>query len=467
MSAQKAILLEVNKMGTKVALMKVAPAKRVQGLWYEWPTLALGYLAACLEKNGVECQIIDAHFEGLSPAQTITRAKESGATLFGITVKTHEVNLVHEIAKRLKAIIPTARVVVGGSHITALPDRTMGEFPAFDYAVVGEGERTLVELVHALDNDGDLREIDGLIYRGVGDQLVINKPRQVLQDLDSLPFPAWHLYPRAQVYPMYTARGCPFRCKFCMRVLGSRVRCRSPQNVVEEFEEILDKHHPKRITFQDETFAVNEKWAHQLAELMIQRGLHKRVEWDITTRADLADESLYRKLRDAGCTLVGLGIESGNDYVLKRVGKDITTAQAVRAVESAKRAGLRTSAYFIIGHPHETREEVLDTINFASKLNTDLVAFGLMVPYPGTQIYEMAMRGEGGYKMLSSDWSDFDKYLGNALELESLDRRTMELLQMRAYVTFYLRNLRLFEAFRFALEKRWAILAALRKVLLA
>lgn len=447
-----------------MVLIKSAPEKILQGQWYHMPLLNLGYLAAVLEKKGADVSIIDAQFERLGLSQTIERARQTGSRIFALTAMTHEVSRAHEVAAAIKEAIPGAVTVIGGPHATALPIRTMKEFPSFDYLVAGEGEFTLVELANALESKTELESIKGLLFRKDG-ELVVNEARSWIPDLDSIPFPAWHLCPRVDTYPILGSRGCPFTCYFCMRVLGSQARNRSVENIVEEMDYISRRFQANQFVFQDETFTLSLKRTNDLADAIIRRGLHRRMKWYVQTRVDLVDLELFRKMKAAGCDGVGLGIESGSDTVLQRIGKKITTDQAKKAVKLAKKAGLHTSGYFIIGHPNETRQDILDTIKLAAKLNTTKVAIGLMVPYPGTDIYQMATNGEGGYKMISSDWSDFDKHLGNALELQNLDRRSLEKLQMRAYLTFYLRNIRLISLVKYVFEKRAGILYMIRKIL--
>jgi anaerobic magnesium-protoporphyrin IX monomethyl ester cyclase len=444
--------------------MRTAPEEILQGKWYHMPMLSLGYLAAVLERSAVETVIIDAHFERLGLAETVSRASKSSAGIFGITAMTHEIRRVHEVAKAIKEVVRGARVVVGGPHPTALPVRTMAEFPAFDYIVMAEGESTLVELIRALEHGSELDNVKGLVFRRNG-EIVVNERRAWIDTLDSLPFPAWHLYPPAKAYPLLSARGCPFKCAFCMRVLGTKVRYRSAENVVDEMEYVANRFGARKFTIEDETFTVNFHRTQELADTIIRSGLHKRVKWNVTTRVDLADLDMFRRLKDAGCDLVGFGIESGSDLALQRVSKGVTTDQAEKAVLLARKAGLMTNAYYIFGHPHETRGDVLRTIDFATRLNTNKVVFGIMVPYPGTEIYQMAITGQGGYKIISSDWSDFDKHLGNALELENLDRKSLELLQMRAYLIFYIRNLRIVDLVKYAFEKRTAVLYQIKKLL--
>jgi anaerobic magnesium-protoporphyrin IX monomethyl ester cyclase len=200
---------------------------------------------------------------------------------------------------------------------------------------------------------------------------------------------------------------------------------------------------------------------------IMEAGLHRRIKWQANTRANVGDYGLFRKMREAGCVSVGLGIESGNAQVLRRIKKGITLSAAETAVRLAKKAGLETRCFYIIGHPHETRKTAWDTIKFAARLNSDHAAFGLMVPYPKTEVAEMAERGEGNYRIVSSHWSDYDKYLGNALELEQLSRRQLQVLQAQAYLFFYLRNFRVFALLRYVWENRLSLFPLMKKLLKA
>ena len=452
-------------MKNKIVLIKTAPEKILQGQWYQRPWMGLGVLASFLMNQGIDCEIIDMQFFNLSMSDTIRKIQKSKADFFGITAMTHEINRAHELAAAIKNINPHSMIMLGGPHVTALPMQTMKEFPHFDFGVFGEGELTIKELIYSVTNGHSIRQIKGLTFRDEND-VIVNSSRPWLEDLDSLPFPAWDFYPKCKEYPIYSSRGCPFSCAFCMRVLGKKVRYRSPKNVVDEMESVVEKYSPVRITFQDETFTVNLSRANEILELIIQRGLNKKVIWDISTRVNIGDLSFYKRLKKAGCYKICIGVESGNDNVLREIGKGITKKDAERCVELAKKVGLKTEAYFILGHPNENESKMLETINFAAKLNTTTAAFGIMVPYPGTKIYDMATKGEAGYKIITHKWSDFNKHLGNALELENLGRKKLELLQLKAYLTFYIKNYRFKELIMYVIDKRRALIFTFKKLFL-
>jgi radical SAM superfamily enzyme YgiQ (UPF0313 family) len=213
--------------------------------------------------------------------------------------------------------------------------------------------------------------------------------------------------------------------------------------VFEEFKEIVTRYQAKSIVFRDETFGANRRRAMEILNLIIEGGLSRRAELDVESRVDTVDEEFLAKMKDAGCTSVGFGIESGNEEILKQSCKGITLPQARKAVAMAKRAGLQTSSYFILGFPNETKKTAWDTINFARKLNTDSVSIAIMMPFPKTEIEGMVRRGEGGYRQVSFRWSDYNKQTGAVVELEGMSHRMLVLFQIMGYLVFYLCNLRI------------------------
>ena len=200
--------------------------------------------------------------------------------------------------------------------------------------------------------------------------------------------------------------------------------------------------------------------------MMIERGLSRRITWTGLTRANFVKPDLIDLAREAGCKRLEMGVESGDDGILKGINKGITVAQVREAVKVIKQAGIPLGTYFILGHPNETKETVRKTIQLAAELNTNEIAVGLMVPYPGTRVYEMALAGEAGYHLLSEDWSQYDKYGGKALELVNLPYGYLAKWQKWALLWFYLRNLRFVDLTKFIWHKRRAVYFLLKKRLL-
>ncbi len=411
------------------------------------PRLGLAYLAAYLEKQDIQPEIADAKFEGLSFSQVVDRVKKQTTDLVGITAYTPDIVDAAKLATELKRELPHNPIVIGGAHATALPVETMEQFPCFDFLIYGEGEITLAELVLALSGKKGMEDVKGLVFRGR--EIKQNEPRPLITNLDELPFPAWHIFPSLRQYPVLSSRGCPFRCIFCSRVLGNKLRLRSAQNIVDELETIYDNYHPERISFHDDTFGVNHRHTYELLDLIIEKGLSKKVKFDVTTRVDTVNYELLKKLKEAGFTAVGLGVESGNQQILSNINKGITLEQAEKAVAAANKAGLHTNAFFILGHPNETKQTINDTINFAAKLDTTRANFGIMVPYPGTEIARMAEKGEGNYRLLSRNWADYGKQVGAALELTNISRKELERLQLKGYIKFQVSHISLSKLRRF------------------
>jgi radical SAM superfamily enzyme YgiQ (UPF0313 family) len=406
---------------------------------------------------------------------------------------THEIKAAGRIAARLKER-SRAATVVGGCHVTALPERTLTEFPAFDYGVCGEGERTFLELLERIqkpekpqitqtrigsepnesaESADALGGIKGLAFRD-GGKVRVNEPRPLLTpaELDALPLPAFHHYygddSRALAgkdaeYVIFSGRGCPFGCAFCMRVLGQKVRRRSAGSVCREMEAAVARYGAHTFDFEDDVMLVDNKDTRELLQMMIDSGLAGRVRWSGMIHAAFVKPDLLALAKKAGCYQIWMGVESGDDRILKTINKGITVEQVRQAVKVVKQARVRLGTFFILGHPGETEETAGKTIDLMAELNTDVAAVGLMVPYPGTAIHAMAERGESGYRLLTDDWSEYDKYGGRALEIDGLPWERLARAQRSALAGFYLKNFRLLDLARYAWRRRRAFWFLFRK----
>ncbi len=457
----------------KVALIK-PPATYAD--WDKRPVFGICYISACLKLSGIDCRIFDALFNSWSEKETIEKVVEYCPEVIGLTAMTHEIIQASQIASQLKERLNTP-TIVGGCHVTALPERTLKEFPAFDYGVYGEGEKTIIQLIKFLQQNGisETSNIAGLVWRDTQANIRVNEPREPLtsSELDMLPYPDVKEYyngPKAladknSYYPIFTSRGCPYNCAFCMQVLGRKVRRRSAENVIEEIEYAISHYSAHTIFFDDDIFLFPSRETRELLQLMIDRSLPKRIRWRGLTRANFVTPELIKIVKKAGCFRLEMGVESGDNEILKAINKGITVEEIRNAVKIIKDSGILVSSYFILGHPNETLETIKKTINLAAELNTHTIAIGLMVPYPGTRIYEMAQQGEGGYRLLTEDWSQYDKYGGKVLEVEGATFKELSKWQRRAFVYFYLKNFRLLDLARFFIKYRRGILFMLRKLI--
>ncbi|KPA10930.1 Fe-S oxidoreductase [Candidatus Magnetomorum sp. HK-1] len=409
----------------------------------EYPCISLAYLAACVKKD-ITC--IDAKYERINFEELEKRIKNfDRIDIAGVTSMTHNIVDAHATIEIVKRYHPGAKGIIGGCHVTACPEQTLSSFKSFDIGVISEGEETFPELITAIKNNMDIHSIKGICYRKDTD-IILTQPRTFIEDINTIPEPAWHLFSNIdKTLPVLTTRGCPYKCNFCMRVLGDKVRFRSPGQVIKELKNLVENFGVKRIYFQDETFTINKKRLKKILHMMIDEKLNDKIEWWIQTRVDSVDMEILTLMKKAGCVEIGFGIESGNELVLKNSGKNITKQQATHAVKAAKQVGLKVFTYFIFGHPNETIFQIKDTIRFAAQLNAYSAIFGMMVPYPGTKIREIAVNGKGGYVSISEDWNDYGKNIGHPLELKSIPRKKMMRLQLMAYFHFYFANFRLID----------------------
>lgn len=358
------------------------------------PPLGLLYVAAYLEARAAhEIAVIDAQVEELSYPHLAERVKQYAPDVVGMTAMTFTLLDVIQTIQLVKANAPDARVVIGGPHAHLFPEETLN-LPGVDFVVVGEGEEVFSQLVQHIDNPEQLMQIRGLFFRHAG-QVIKTGYAGMVQDLNSLPFPARHLTPyqryssllaqRSPITTMFTSRGCPFRCTFCDRPhLGKQFRARSPKNVVDEMVACV-KMGIHEFLIYDDTFTVDRKRVLGVCEEIRQRKLD--IGWDIRARVDTIDETLLKELRLAGCERIHYGVEAGTEKILKVLNKGITLSQAQNAFALTKRAGIETLAYFMIGSPTETREDIVQTIKFAERLDPDYVHITILTPFPGTQIY--------------------------------------------------------------------------------
>ncbi|XXX78788.1 radical SAM protein [Sorangium sp. So ce134] len=422
----------------KIALVNPPPRREYEKHWARFPVLGLAYVASALRAAGHEVALLDGKLDGLSVDAIVERIAATSPGLVGITCMTVEYAQAAAIAERIKARAP-APIVVGGAHVNAVGAQALEECRAFDFACIDEGEHLACELAAAVGEGRPLDSIAGLAFRrGAG--IVENRRRDYPPDYDALPFPAWDLFRVGDEIPILTHRGCPFQCTFCGHNSGFKPRYRSPENVLAEIEEIVARYRPRTVRFEDETFGLNLPRTKQILRGILDRGLEGKVAFSAQTRVDRIDVDFIRLLKRCNFATLELGVESGNPGVLERVRKGITLDQVERAVRLAKEERLKVWCKFILGHPHETRETVMDTVRFIARLNPDQLSVSVMTPYPGTPIYEMALRGEGGYRLLSRDWARYDKYASGALELEGLSLGELKLYQILSYLRLYVQN---------------------------
>lgn len=443
----------------RVALVN-APPLGLQEPQYDTPDFtrySLAVLAGFLRANGVASEdilLIDAKFERIGYREIRRRLEGFRPDLVGHTAFTNEIVQCGRVAAIAHAVgrAQGRRVVniVGGVHATALPEQTLREFPQFDLACFGDGEETLLQLYrHLARGDGldDLSAIDGLAWRAPAQPGVTRKnaERARTRDQARIPLPAWDLLPRSPTVLVMTARGCPFACNFCQNPNGKVVRKRDVEHFLEEVRWLVTERGCVDLHICDEIFTLDRSRTHAILDGMIALGFGTRFTFFAQTHINTVDEELLRKIVRAGCRLLGFGMETGDPDVLREMGKGTNLRKIKEVVALTRKARVRLGTYFILGQPDEGWASAWNTIKLAIECNPETPVFGVMVPYPGTQVWDWAQRGERGYRIASLDWNDYNKQIGDALQFEGISRRGIEFLQLTGYSLVFLANGRLRE----------------------
>lgn len=334
--------------------------------------LGLGYLAAVAEGN--EIDVIDENVEALD-------LEKINPDIVGITSTTPSFSRAVEIARTVKELSSDTTVVMGGTHVTFAPEDALRG--GADVVVRGEGEQAFLELLEGRE----LGKIRGIAYMEKG-RVIRNPDRELIPDLDSLPFPAWEHFPLHSygIMSLITSRGCPYSCSYCSasRFWRHRVRYRSPENVLEELKLIADQGF-KLIRFMDSTFTLDKKRALRICELIKDEALD--LKWSCETRADALSDEILEALAGSGCNLICIGVDSGSQRVLDETNRRIMVATIKKAFERIKKYGIATRAYVTFGFPGESEKGVMETLKLLDEVKPDQILFSLATAYPGTELW--------------------------------------------------------------------------------
>ncbi len=404
------------------------------------PPLGLAYLASVARNEGFDVKIIDSLAENLSFNELEKKIKEYDPDVVGITSTTTSIPDAYKVAEISKRINPNVITVIGGPHVTFVPELTLKESPYIDIVVRGEGEEIFKQLLHNLDKGKKLSNIRGITYRE-NNRIRSNPPMPLIKDIDNIPIPAFDLLPmekyqfnKKRFGVIITSRGCPFQCIFCSSSLqfGKKWRAHSVERVVEELKILHDEFKIREIEFLDDTFTLSKKRVQEISKAIIQEGLD--ISWSASSRVDTFDLDTAVYMKKAGAHTIYFGIESGSEKTLKFIKKGITLTQSIDAVKIAKKAKLRTLGSFIIGFPYEKEKDMRKTIRFAKFLDVDFAQFTIATPYPGTELWNIAVTKN---LLLTKNWRNYTTTKVVMKNMYVPPNRIQYLLEW-AYFSFYL-----------------------------
>jgi len=423
-------------------------------------------LAAVARAAGFVPEVWDLEVEPNSEAAIRRRAQAARPDLVGITGMTCNVRTAHRISGWIKEELPGVFTVIGGPHASALPERTLEEFPRFDAAVRGEGEETLVEICQRLSAGQSLRGVRGVAWRKSASEIVLEEARPLLEDLDHLPFPARdlidHSLYRGASTPgldatlhrgtmLFTSRGCPDNCVFCAAkvTFGRTVRARNAEHVLAEVDECIARWGYRHYTVEDDTFTYRPSRLVALCQGFQARGL----TWDCDTRVNVVTREMIKMFAETGCQKIAFGVESGSPRILEKIQKGITVEQVKRAFAWAHEFGLITTAFFMVGSdPSETAADLELSFQLMKEIDTELIALAIAVPFPGTRLYqEMKARG----LLLAEEWDKFTHL--HSVPCWRTEHFTPEELvrhQISLYLRFFLRPAFIWKTLPKALTRR-------------
>lgn len=405
--------------------------------------LGLLYIASILKHDNHKVWVLDGVFNSTSDfADFIQRENPD---ILGATVLSFAWERTKLFLSELKKYFPKLLIIVGGPFPDVWQEKCLQECNAIDFACIGEGEYVMSQLCECLENKANLNKIKGLIWRDKLNRIIKNEPATFIEDLDGLPFPARELidikkyspsigyYKRLPNAAIVGSRGCSYNCLFChTQTMRSRTRYRSPINVVNEIQEVVNKYKARDILFWDNNLTENKERTYQLCQEILKARI--KIDWSGNTRADTADAEILRMMKRAGCRRLLLGVESGVQKSLDVLRKRETLSQIENTVRLCKRIGIEIFATFIFGIPGETYEEALRTIKFACRLNPEYAKFFTLACHPGTDLYKNLKQ----YGAILS-FKDAQSHQNAGFVPFTMKREEIKKLLNLAYRRFYLR----------------------------
>ncbi|MBI5641248.1 MAG: B12-binding domain-containing radical SAM protein [Nitrospirae bacterium] len=411
-----------------------------------FPPLNLCIVAAIAEQEGWEVQLIDAHIEQLDHPAVVSRVKDFQPDLIGLTATTPFFHNATLLARTLKQSMDVP-VVIGGTHVSIVREKAFEE--CYDYLFIGECEMTFPDFLRSYAAGNRTPQVAGVMMRQ-GNEVLYHGDPPFLEDLDKAPLAARHLLPNDRYFmgtlrgrKLYTSmqmsRGCPFNCVFCACDLhGKRFRLRSLDNVMQELEYVIRDLRAEHVYFVDDTLTLNRKFIMELCDEIEKRGL--KFTFEGSTRANLWDEEMVRRLKQCGLIRISFGLESADPTVREIIRKNVPLDSYAESNRLSNRLGIETINSVIIGLPGDTRESIERTVEYLCKARDLLhVTLNIAIPYPGTEMLKMAESGDYGLKLIERDFSKYQRYESAVMEVNGIAPAELIELQKKALARIYSR----------------------------
>lgn len=409
------------------------------------------YLSAVLKRDGgYETKIIDARLKELGPDEIAAAAKEYAPDIIGISSVYAEYLQSRKVSAAIKRVLPDVLLIIGGPYPTsdpasALKDENIG------FAAIGEGERTFLSVVDNLSRGASIDSLPGLAFRENGAvRRTAEQPH--IADLDTLPYPdwegvsipdyakalSWSFRKKRPYMSLFTSRSCPYQCIYCHKVFGKGYRAHSPQRVFGEIKELNTRYGIRDFEILDDTFNLDRGRLIGICDAIIQSGMKINISFPNGVRADILDETAIKKLRRAGTIYMSVAIESGAPRIQKLIKKNLDLDKAREAIRIITDNNILAFGFFIFGFPSETREEMLETIKFATRSRLHMAGFFFATPVPGTELHEMVKDD----KRLNFEQNSF-QYYSHDLLASDLPAGEVRKIHTKALWRFYLNPFRL------------------------
>jgi radical SAM superfamily enzyme YgiQ (UPF0313 family) len=378
----------------------------------------LCYLAASTRKAGYKTEIIDSHAMNIQNEKLANLIINKKPKYVGISANTLNIYSAADLAKKIKNMSPSIKIIIGGPHITAVPVETLKRFPEIDIGVIGEGEITIVDLLNTIEKKEGLKKVKGIVYRK-NNEIIVTEKREFIKNLDDLPLPAFDLLPDFKKYYkppawslhqkmsalLITSRGCSGQCTFCDRsVFGNFCRTHSAKYVMKIIRKLYYKHGVRHLRLLEDNLLLFRDKLKGICNAIIKERLN--LTWSCNSRADCVNLEILKLMKKAGCWQMAYGIETGEQKILDAEKKKITLNQTEKAVRLTKKAGIRVVGFNMIGHPLETIRSMKKTIDFNERIGVDDFKTEFLTPFPGTELYFTAEK----YGTLDRDWRKMGVY---------------------------------------------------------